>query len=120
LVEAAQRLGYIDASDIEPRHCLDIDHSVMPASKKYYRFAIEFETRDPTRKRFVTEYFRTAVEVGERIGCHANTVFNILNGKDSKLSHEYDIKRVKVPIFRMVRTEQIDMYDANGDSDDSD
>jgi len=71
-------------------------------------------------KRYVTEYFRTAVEVGERNGCHANTVFNILNGEGSKLSHEYDIKRVKVPVFHMVRTEQIDMYDANSDSDDSD
>ena len=91
----------------------------MPASKKYYRFAVQFATRDPTRERYVTEYFRTAAEVGVRIGCHANTVFNILSGKDSKLSNEYSIKRVKVPIFRMVRNKQREMYNASGDSDDS-
>lgn len=74
----------------------------MVNSAKTFRFAVIYTTREPERERLITEYFRTATEAANRIGCTRNTIFNMLQGKRTRLGMEYQIKRVHKPTERAV------------------
>lgn len=91
----------------------------MVNSVKTYRFAVHYSTRDPERERLVTEYFRTATEAGERIGCTRNTVFNMLQGKPTRLGQKYRVERVRMATERSVPVASCEIYDPSA-SDDSD
>ena len=73
----------------------------MVNSKKTYRFAVHYLTRDPENERLVTEYFRTAEEVAAQLGCNRSTIFNVLHGKSSRLLRDYEIERISL------RTEEV-------------
>jgi hypothetical protein len=92
----------------------------MVNSAKRYRFAVHFSTREPERDRLVTEYFRTAAAAAERIGCTRNTVFNMLQGKPSRLGQEYRVERVDMPTERAAPVPSREIYDPAATSDDSD